>query len=247
MRQVPKNNFRYSYLIVGNGKLSKHFQRYFSLKNISFSVIDRNTIRNFSLLSSLSQKILVLINDDQIEDFILTHKNETEKGKLWIHCSGALSLDSAESAHPLMTFTNELYDLATYEKIPFIVEEGKKSFNELFPQLNNPAYSIKSEDKILYHTLCVVCGNFTTILWKYFFEFLKSKGIPQDAAYEFLRFTSSNLMLSNDPLTGPIKRNDKKIIESHLRALDGLVLKDVYMAMLELYDEMNKEKQFEIG
>ncbi len=247
MRQVPKKHFIYSYLIVGNGKLSKHFQKYFSLKNITFSVITRNLINDFNSLASLSERILVLIGDDNIEQFILSHKDETEKDKVWIHCSGAISTSFAESAHPLMTFSDELYDLATYEQIPFITEQGRKRFKELFPQLNNPEYSIKSEDKILYHTLCVTSGNFTTILWQNFFNYLKSKNIPQDAAYEFLKATTNNLMISQDPLTGPIKRNDKKTIKTHLEVLKYSPLKKMYKAMLDLYDEMNKEKQIEIS
>ncbi len=247
MRQVPKTYFKYSYLIVGNGKLSKHLQNYFILKLIPFYVITRETITDFKSYASLSQKILVVINDDQIEEFILTHKDESNKDKTWIHCSGSLSTQLAESAHPLMTFTDDLYDLKTYERIPFITERGRKNFKELFPELNNPEYSINPDDKLLYHTLCVTSGNFTTILWQYFFNFLKSKDIPQDAAYEFLRATTNNLINSKNPLTGPLQRKDRKIISSHLNALEYSSMKDVYLAMLELYNEMDKEAQIEIN
>ncbi len=247
MRQVPKNYYNYSYLIVGNGRLSKHFQKYFSAKYIPYFVITRNTISEFEIYSSLSEKILILIKDDQIEDFILSYKSKADKNKIWIHCSGSLTIPLTDSAHPLMTFTEKLYDLKTYEQIPFITEKGRRNFNELFPELNNPHYSINSEDKLLYHTLCVTSGNFTTILWQYFFDFLESKDIPREAAHEFLKATANNLIKSPDPLTGPIQRKERKVIQSQLNVLKNSPLKDVYVAMLDLYNDMNKEKKIEIG
>lgn len=71
-----------------------------------------------------------------------------------------LSTNLAESAHPLMTFPDNLYDLDVYEKIPFITERNRKSFKELFPKLNNPSFEIDPEDKILYHAYFVMSWEF---------------------------------------------------------------------------------------
>jgi 2-dehydropantoate 2-reductase len=245
LRQVPAKNNQYSYLIVGNGRLSKHFQHYFSLKNISYKVWTRNSKEPFISIGQSPKSILVLIKDDEIQNFIDNNHKRLSNDKTWIHCSGMLSTAFAESAHPLMTFTDELYNLKKYESITFITENGRKSFKELFPQLKNPNYTIESNEKILYHAFCVLSGNFTTMIWQFFFDNLKSNNIPQSAAYLYLTTITDNLKNNSAPLTGPITRNDKNTIQKHLESLNDHPVKNIYISFLEAYDKMLKEKIIE--
>lgn len=247
MRQVPNSKSKYSYLIVGNGKLSKHFQHYFKLKSISYKIFTRNSKEAFQSLAQNSKRILVLINDDELLQFIKSNKKKSLQDKIWIHCSGSLSTPLAESAHPLMTFTDQLYDLEFYESIVFITEQNKKDFKELFPELNNKSYKINSEEKEFYHAMCVISGNFTTILWKIFFDYLESKNIPQASAHNYLKAVTKNLIENSNPLTGPIQRNDKKLIHRHLQILNGSPLQNVYKSFLEAYKILLKDNKIEIN
>jgi predicted short-subunit dehydrogenase-like oxidoreductase (DUF2520 family) len=239
-----KNN-SYSYLIVGNGKLSKHFQYLFSIKKISFKIWFRGSNESFESLCNEAEKIIVLIKDDEIVNFIETHKPLVDQNKIWIHCSGMLSTPLAESAHPLMTFTEKLYESEVYDSIPFITEKNRPSFRELFRDLNNPNSKIDSKDKILYHAYSVMSGNFTTILWQSFFDFLISKEIPQSIAYNYLDDIVHNLKNEKTPLTGPFKRNDVNTIYKHLEALENNPLRHVYISILEAYNQMKSERKFE--
>ena len=245
MRQVPDKNNQYSYLIVGNGKLSKHFQHYFSLKNISYKVWTRSSGEAFQSIGQSPNNVLVLINDDEIQNFLDKNCKKLSDDIIWIHCSGMLSTNLAESAHPLMTFTDELYTLEKSEAITFITERGRKSFSELFPQLKNPSYQIESSEKTLYHAFCVLSGNFTTMIWQFFFDYLKSKNIPESAAYLYLTTITDNLKNNSAPLTGPIQRNDKNTIQKHLESLNDHPVKNIYISFLEAYDKMTKEKILE--
>lgn len=247
MRQVPANSDKYSYLIVGNGRLSKHFQHYFQLKNISFKVWTRNSNESLQSLGQNAERILVLINDDAIQNFLENNLDTFSKSKNIIHCSGMLSSPLAENAHPLMTFTDELYSLEKYESINFITEIGRKTFNELFPELNNSCYAIESTEKTLYHAYCVLSGNFTTLMWKIFFDYLKSHNIPSSAAFPYLNAASQNLMKTSQPLSGPLIRNDSNTIFKHLEVLEDHPLRNLYISFLEAYDHMKKEKQDEIN
>lgn len=239
-----KNN-SYSYLIVGNGKLSKHFQYLFAIKKISFKLWFRGSNESFESLCNEAEKILVLIKDDEILNFIEANKPSLDQNKIWIHCSGMLSTPLAESAHPLMTFTEILYDSEVYDSIPFITEKNRLTFEELFPDLNNPNYQIDSNDKILYHAFSVMSGNFTTILWQSFFDFLISKEIPQSVAYNYLDGIVNNLKNEKTPLTGPIQRNDVNTIFKHLESLENNPLRNVYISFLEAYDQMKSEGTLE--
>ena len=245
MRQVPAKNKQYSYLIVGNGRLSKHFQKYFSLKNISFRVWSRSSEESFQSMGQSAGSVLVLIKDDEIQNFLDNSHNKLSDDKFWIHCSGILSTNLAESAHPLMTFADELYSDETYESMTFITEKGRKSFSELFPQLKNPNYQIEASEKTLYHAFCVLSGNFTTLMWQFFFDYLKSRNIPESAAYLYLTTITDNLKNNSAPLTGPIQRNDKNTIQKHLESLNDHPAKSIYISFLEAYNKMTKEKIIE--
>lgn len=230
MRQVPEHKTP-TYLFVGNGKVSRHFQLYFTSLNIPFGVWTRSSGKDFLKFALTSQKILLLINDDAIVPFV-TDNSKGLEDKTWIHFSGLLSTPLAESAHPLMTFGHELYNPEFYAQVPFVTEAGRKPFSGLFPELPNPSFQIPHDKKALYHAFCVMGGNFTTILWKSFFAELQRLGIPKQAALPYLKKISENLVLDSQPLTGPFERNDLKTILKHREVLKGHPMKGIYEAFL---------------
>lgn len=235
MRQVPEHKTP-TYLFVGNGKVSRHFQLYFTALNIPFRVWTRSSGQDFLECALISQKILLLIKDDAIVPFVTGNCKGLED-KTWIHFSGLLSTPLAESVHPLMTFGTELYEPEFYAQVPFITEAGRKPFSGLFPELPNPNYQIPHDKKALYHAFCVMSGNFTTILWKSFFAELQRLGIPKQAALPYLKKISDNLASDSQPLTGPFERNDVKTISIHREVLVGHPMKGIYEAFFEFYNQ----------
>jgi predicted short-subunit dehydrogenase-like oxidoreductase (DUF2520 family) len=232
MGQVPIT----SYGVVGDGRVAKHFSNYLRLLNIPFKTWSRRKPE-----TSLADctVILILISDSQIENFF--KENESwMKTKTVIHFSGSLSLENIFGYHPLMTFTNDLYDLETYRKIVFIGEKGATDFKTVFPQLNNKYFVISKEAKALYHAMCVMSGNFTVLLWQNFFQQLKTQwDIPESAAFPYLEQVTKNLMnSSNIALTGPLQRKDFLTIERNQKALAESTnpkLKEIYNAFVETY------------
>jgi hypothetical protein len=135
------------YLIVGNGKLARHFKHYFKLLDIEYYQWARGSVDSFNKFYNHVDKIVVLIADDSIESFIKQYYKKNDSDKIWIHCSGILSTPLAISAHPLSTFGNELYDLETYKSVPFVTEKEQLSFKEIFPEFPNSSYQIPKEKK----------------------------------------------------------------------------------------------------
>lgn len=248
MGQVPNNKSKY--IIVGKGRLARHFIHYFTLLEIPHIQFTRNSNLSFSDVAANVDKILVLIKDDFIEEFIYSNRNNVSNDKIWIHCSGILSTELAESAHPLASFSDSLFDLEFYKSIPFAIEKGRTSFKKLFPELPNPSFEVDKELKAFYHTMCSITGNFTTILWQNFFKFIEENlhnlpdgsQVEKSFAYPYLKSVMFNLMNSDDPLTGPLKRNDTKTIQKHLEQLHNTPLKDVYESFIKLYDNIKEEK-----
>ncbi len=239
MGQVPEEQPKPAYLIVGNGKLAKHIKYYFNLCGISYLHWHRNSVMEFSQIAENVLKILLLINDDSIVDFIETYSNKLKSDKIWIHCSGALTTTLAECAHPLMTFSDELYDMETYHSIPFITEEGKRSFSELFPELGNPSIAIPSEKKVLYHAWCVISGNFTTILWESAFkEFEANFGIEKKHLLPYMKRTFDNLTTMDSSLTGPLARGDIQTIQKHKDLLKNTPYEKIYNSFCYLFEDL---------
>ncbi len=242
MERVPSDNKHTEYLVIGNGRLARHFLHYFDLLGVSYNHCTRQNLHELAQLakplvrSGVSGRILLLIRDDQMMDFIRTYKQQVSSKIIWIHCSGVLSMDDAEAAHPLSSFSDVLFEDGFYASIPFVTEKGRRSFGELFPELPNPSYEIGREQKELYHAWCSMAGNFSTMLWQHFFHFLKHDlHLENQVAYAFLASITENLIRSKDPLTGPLKRGDTRTIERHLDQLKNTPMEGVYKSFINLY------------
>jgi hypothetical protein len=250
MGQVPASTFKSNtpptYLLIGSGRLARHFSNYFSLENMAFVTWSRsaNSTAELENLTGKATHILLMISDAAIEPFcrehaeiLGLHDGNQENAKTVVHFSGALSLENVPSVHPLMSFSHALYGLEQYRKIPFILERGHASLGELLPGLINPHFEIESSLKPLYHALCVLSGNGTVLLWeKAKREFSEKLGLPPGVLNPYLGQTCLNL-LSAEPgasvLTGPIARGDSFTIAKNLQALSGDPFENVYRSFTQ--------------
>ncbi len=233
------------YGIVGKGFMATHFKHYLDLLNYpSISWHRHNSIKELEDLACKCSTIFILISDCQIVPFIKQHS--FLKSKFLVHFSGQLTTYHATGVHPLMFFHKRLYDLETYEKIPFVVEKQKADhFCQRVTGLKNPIYKISSEQKSLYHALCVIGGNFSKILWQKVHRELKNKlQLPTSILKPYMEETFRDLLCHPEKgLTGPFVRNDIKTIEAHQKALEKDPFLEVYEAFLNTYRSHPDEYQ----
>lgn len=213
MRQVPR------YAIIGDGNIARHFSFYLRLKNIPYLQWTRKgTHQDLTTVIDCATHVLLLISDGAVDSFIAN--NPLIHRKVIVHFSGSLLSPLAFTAHPLQTFAHDLYDLASYERIPFIIEEEGPEFGELLPFLRNPHFRIKRSEKDFYHSLCVIANNFTTILWQKVLRSFEHLNIPKEASQPFLERTFLNLLQNpTEALTGPLVRKDWATLNRDLHAL----------------------------
>lgn len=232
MRQVPP-----SYLVIGSGRMAKHFCHYLSLLALPYKQWARKSHSETTLHSLVleSTHIILLISDSQIFDF--AQKLTLNSEQTIVHFSGQLSLDTVHSAHPLGTFTQQLYDKKTYESIPFILTQNGPPFSTLLPGLSNQFYPIPKELKAFYHALCVLSANFTCILWQKFFDELeKTLKLPASVGMPYLNQTLNNLLSHPQAaLTGPLARKDSNTIQANLDALKNDQFLPIYQAFVNLF------------
>jgi len=232
MRQVPS-----SYLIIGSGRVAKHFQCYLDLLHLPFQSWSRqdNTVQELLSFAEQCSPILLLISDQAIAEFLERHP--FLKSKTLLHFSGSLTVAGVHSAHPLMTFAPGSYDLETYQKIPFILSEESPAFSLLLPGLPNASYRISEQLRPYYHALCVLSGNFTALLWQKFFKEIEERfQLPRELAHPYLKQVLQNLLRgSQQALTGPLARNDQKTISANLQALENDSFQQIYQAFVDAY------------
>lgn len=245
---APRNPVNHRYALLGSGRLARHFGHFFGAEGIvtrawarqpdpAFNTVDVTAVPDprarLEAAIEPCTHALLLISDDALEPFIRDH--DLLRRKILIHCSGALVLKQAHGAHPLMSFSHELYEPKVYRRIPFVTEAGGPGFSELFPALPNPSYALAPEKKALYHAYCVVSGNFTGLLWERVFrEFESELGLPKAALLPYMERVFANLAADDGVVTGPLVRKDMRTIRSNLRALADNPLGDLYEAFLRL-------------
>ena len=231
MGQVPHD------LIIGRGRLASHLSYYLSLSAHPYKIQTwhrGNSERELNQLLNSAHSIFLCINDDALSEWV---QSIEDKSKI-VHFSGSQAFTKVFGAHPLMTFSTDLYTKEVYEQIPFIVDQEKEKFLHFFPSLKNKVYEIHPEQKALYHAFCVLSGNFTTIMWSALALEMKNRlQLPENILNTYLKTTAENTLTNHfSALTGPLKRGDQKVIETHQAILQGSVWSDLYRDMLKLYE-----------
>lgn len=229
------------FLIIGNGRVAKHFAFYFDQLNIVYQQWHRHSSRSFSEAVSWSTHVLLLLSDKAISAFVADH--QVLNNKVLVHFSGSLVLDNVLAAHPLMTFSDVLYTPEFYPSIPFILHQETCQFDDCLPGLPNPHYFIPQKDVPYYHSLCVMANNYTTLLWnKCFSEFSQRWNLPREVLLPIMQQTVKNIeCLSSAALTGPLARGDTQTVQHNLNALQGDVYQQVYHALVNAFLEQKRE------
>ena len=189
---------------------------------------------------------LITVPDDQIAG-VAAELSGSKFTATALHTSGALSSEvlvplrergwSIGSVHPLMSVSDGRHGL----RGGFWSVEGDKTALRLaktiVKDLGGQSFSIRSEDKPLYHAAAVMVSGNVTALFDVALEMLVQCGLTRKTARNVLlpliASTVQNLetMDPADALTGTFSRGDVETVKRHLAALKN---KDLAEA-LDLY------------
>ncbi|MBL7670980.1 MAG: DUF2520 domain-containing protein [Bdellovibrionaceae bacterium] len=243
-----------NYLLVGSGRLAKHLK--FWLNHYGYVVDQWNRGLGLDQLQEAMRakpRVLLAISDSSLESFFTENLKIPlrDSGLHPVHFSGAFHHPEIISAHPLMTFSENLYPEDFYCKIHWTLC-GVSSLEAIFPQMRNTYSVITAEQKPLYHAACVLGGNLPVLLWREMARIFSELGLSSDLTPEmptsaYLAFLSRVLenFAANpqNALTGPIIRGDMTTIAANLKALDQNPWREVYQACLKAYQTSNQAKE----
>lgn len=241
-----------------------------SAKLISPKTIPLTTDNLLSLPSS--DIIFITTPDDAIEQVaeqLASIISKTIKPKYLFHTSGALSSEillslkkqkiATGSFHPLISVSDPKIGAKNLCMAYHCIEGEKKAVSlakKIVNDLGGKSFSIKTEDKVLYHASAVVaCGHFVA-LFDIAVEMLMKCGLDSKSARESLlpliQSTVENLFVSepSKALTGTFARADISTTKKHLNAIKSSKLNEalkVYILLgfrsLELARQNGKDER----
>jgi predicted short-subunit dehydrogenase-like oxidoreductase (DUF2520 family) len=193
---------------------------------------------------------LITVPDDQIPQVAreLSKINADQKKVTVLHTSGALSSGvlaplrekgwHTGSIHPLMS-VSAVHD-ASLEGAFWSVEGDRSALRlgkEIVRDLGGKSFSIRSEDKALYHAAAVMVSGNVVALFDVALEMLGECGLDRKTARAILApliaSTVRNLETKTpeESLTGTFSRGDVETVKRHLAALQNKKLAEA----LDLY------------
>lgn len=241
------------YALLGDGRLARHMRHYLGLLQLPCTLWARNAASEFNSYThpepaerlrgtiAPATHVVLLVSDAAIPE--LLRKYPFLHSRTLVHCAGALSLPGVAGAHPLMTFSGQLYSCEQYREIPFLVEQGYR-FEDVLPGLPNSHHAVRVEHKALYHALCVMAGNFPQMLWQAVSQrFDAQLQVPPAVLEPYLRQVLANFLADPEgALTGPMARGDEPTVNRNLKALEQDPLASLYRAFGDLYGAEHKQQ-----
>lgn len=229
--------------------------------------------KNLSFIRS--DLIIISTQDFEIENVAALLAEKLKSKPTILHTSGSLSSEvlskltndgfETGSFHPLVSVSDPFLGSERFQNAFFCVEGSKKAVKTgklLAEKLGGKSFSIRTENKILYHASAVTACGHLVALFDVSLEMLKKCGLSDSAAKEILmplvESTVKNLKSQKpeNALTGTFARADFDIFEKHLQTLEKNVSEnavDIYldlgMRSIELAekaaDGKNKSSKFE--
>ena len=200
-----------------------------------------------------SDVFLITTPDDQIAGVAEELSRLTFSNATALHTSGALSAEALAplrekgwntgSIHPLVSVSDTAAGDATLRGTFWSVEGDKaalRSAKSIVRDLEGKSFSIRSQDKPLYHAAAVMASGNVVALFDVALEMLGECGLTRKTARSILLPLIASTVRSletKDPvqaLTGTFSRGDLETVKRHLAALKEL--KDA----LELYRLLGK-------
>lgn len=193
---------------------------------------------DFKTIDKDADIVFLCVKDDVIEE--VAEKIESKvKGKIVVHTGGAVPMAVLEKHvknagvfYPLYSFNKDRK--IKFKKIPVCIEAtneaGLKTLFKLAHLLSRNVYVLNSEQRKKVHLAAVFANNFTNHLYTISSDYLKSQNITFDILKPLIIDAAKRLKEYPPEAvqTGPAKRNDRKVMEQHLKMLKDEELKEIY-------------------
>lgn len=230
-----------SIVLFGTGNVATHlFNALFEAQNHKIIqvynhqpgslAIFQNKISTTSKLDDVVEAdiYLLALKDEAIPEIALKLK---DKGAILLHTSGATSLSALEPfesrgvLYPLQTFSRN--KPVNFNHVPICIEANNSQSLEivetLAEDLSEKVYHLSSHQRKWMHLAAVFVCNFVNHLYTEGEEICKENNLPFEILQPLIAETASKIenLKPFEAQTGPARRADTGVINSHLNLLQG--------------------------
>ncbi len=200
-----------------------------------------------------SDLIIITTQDSEIENVAARLAKKLEIKPIILHTSGSLSSEilseleeigcQTGSLHPLVSVSDPFLGKDRFQNAYFCIEGSEKAAETgkmIAETLGGKSFSIKTENKTLYHASAVTACGHLVALFDASLEMLEKCGLENSTAKEILmplvESTIENLKTQSteNALTGTFARADFGIFQKHLAVLKENVSENAVEIYLEL-------------
>lgn len=242
-------------VIIGNGRLSGHIPKLFGFQSDCFVTLDRSQVADFfnqtaqtsNLIQSLNSYlfpkdleiqweqvyIYLAVKDDNIFEVFhsfVEAKDVNPDIIRFCHFSGARYFPEIVGIHPLMTFSKKKYLDDFYQGIALFCDH-----QDMTQEFSSRLKFIEPKNKVLYHALCVMLGNFPQLLIQEIADHLPKGFDLKDFSPLITQSVQNILEQGPEALTGPLVRKDFSTIKKHQEALKGTELGALYNQFTKIF------------
>ncbi|MFK7780806.1 Rossmann-like and DUF2520 domain-containing protein [Psychroserpens sp.] len=242
-----------SVILLGAGNVATHLYKAFAASNnvtvnqwynrtldtIESYKNDVEIINNLSQLTEADVYILA-VSDDAISE--LSSQLPFEN-RFVVHTSGSVSAYDIDKKnrrgvfYPLQTFSKSTS--VNFSEIPICIETLVRTDYSLLKSvaisISDHTKRVNSDQRASLHLAAVFVNNFTNQIYRVAHEITESNGAEFDMLKPLILETAKKVqdISPYKAQTGPAKRNDKKTIKKHLKALDNAHHKANYNLLTE--------------
>jgi len=237
-----------SVVLIGAGNVATHL--YKALNEAKEVSILQWYNRNLKAIAAYKNEVSITnnLNDLKQADVYIIAVSDDAIGalssqlpftdKLIVHTSGSVSLHDLDKKHrrgvfyPLQTFTKDA-DI-DFTEVPICIEIEKKEDLQILKNLSETLgckyYRVNSDQRAALHLAAVFVNNFTNQLYRVGHEITESKSVDFNILKPLIKETAKKIESLSPYMaqTGPAKRDDKKTIKKHLKALEKDIHKEIY-------------------
>jgi predicted short-subunit dehydrogenase-like oxidoreductase (DUF2520 family) len=235
---VIKLNEMKNIILIGSGNVATHLGINFKNNNFNIVQVISSTLKNAETLATkLDSDFSNNISDLKKADLIIVAVSDNEIGNIAnqiinspiVHTSGSIGLEvfkknnNAGVFYPLQTFNTNVE--VVFKEVPICIEANNKDFEEkivkLAQNISGNVVKMDSKQRKKLHIAAVFSCNFTNHMFSIADDILQKSNIDFNLLLPLIRQTIKKIEKHSpkNVQTGPAKRNDKKIIESHLQSL----------------------------
>lgn len=229
--------------VIGAGNVATHLARALSRPACVCQVVSRHIETARKLAAAVGEGCVAAASLDELRgdaDFYLISVNDDAVAQVvaatpdfpgvWAHTSGSVPAEVFAGHkkrygvfYPLQTFTRDLdVDMA---EVPFFIEGSDKAVCDallaLARDISHVVEVADSNRRKQLHLAAVFACNFANLMWMEADEILRSEGLTVNYLRPLLEMTLGKLrnLSPAEAMTGPARRNDTAVIESHLSLL----------------------------